>query len=158
IKLVNNEDVGEEYLRELVEMVEEGGAYGGTLGQGGAMGSGGVHDWSPTGGGTWMVPGALAMVRPPIHATQSADVSQLLKTTKKKPAIGVVSWDAGGLHYVVAAGKSKDGSKLIILDPFYGVQTAPIVSNSLGNYRPVDPNNGAQLGNATWYNWVCKVD
>jgi hypothetical protein len=158
IKLVTNQDVGEEYLRELVEMVEEGGAYGGSLGRGGVLQRGGAHDWSPTGGGTWLIPAALDAVRPPIKTSHGADPSVLLQTSKKKPAIGVVKWANGALHYVVAAGRSHDGTKLIILDPYYGVQAAPVVANALGDYCPTNPSNGATLARATWFNWVCKVE
>ena len=158
IKLVQNKDVGEEYLRELVEGAEEGGAYGGTLGQSGVLATGGAHDWSPNGGGTWFVPAALDAVRPPINFTQSIDTSILLKTTKKKPAIGVVAWNDGGLHYVVAAGKNRSGTKLVILDPFNGVQSVPFAGNTLGNYQPIDPNSQSVLASATWHPWVCKIN
>lgn len=157
IKLVQNTDVDENYLRQLVEFVEEGGAYGGSLGTVGVVSQNGVHDWSPNGGGTWLVTKALQAVRPPISVIEGTDSKTLLQTSKKKPAIGVVAWNGGGLHYVVAAGKSRDGTKLIILDPFYGVQWAPVAANSLGNYSPTDPNSGAVLSSATWYSWVCKV-
>jgi hypothetical protein len=157
IKLVQNKDVDEAFLSELVEVVEEGGAYGGTLGQGGVLISGGAHDWSPSGGGTWLVPAALASVRPQFQCSQTTDVHDLLKTTMKKPAIAVVAWTGGGLHYVVAAGPNRNGDRLIILDPFYGTQSAPVVHGGLGNYQPVD-STGTVQATATWHPWVCKVD
>jgi hypothetical protein len=158
IKLVNNEDVGEDYLRELVEMAEEGANYGGNMGDGGVVTTGGAHDWSPNGGGTWLVPAALKGVRPPINAVHTADQTDLLRTTKKRPAIGVVSWTNGGLHYVVVAGLVDGGKKLLILDPFNGVQHMDVTSGGgLSRYKPKDPNSGQQLAEALWYPWVCKV-
>ena len=157
LQLVRNEDVAEDYLRELVEVAEEGGAYGGTLGQGGVLQTGGAHDWSPSGGGTWLVPAALAGVRPPINCVNSTDAADLLRTTRQKPAIAVVAWTNGGLHYVVAAGPNRAGDKLTILDPFYGVQSVPIVRGALGNYQPVDPNTGVVQADGTWHGWVCRV-
>lgn len=158
VKLVHNHDADEAYLRELVEVAEEGGAYGGTLGQGGVLVTGGAHDWSPSGGGTWLVPAALASVRPAMQCSQGTDPKVLLSTTKKKPAIGVVAWTAGGLHYVVAAGKNASGTKLIVLDPFYGLQYVPIQGGTLGNYEPKDPATQGTLATGTWHGWVCKVD
>ena len=160
IKLVNNEDADEAYLRELVEVAEEGGAYGGSLGGGGVVQSGGAHDWSPTGGGTWLVPAALDAVRPQIKCSHGIDTGVLLRTTKQKPAIAVVAWTGGGggLHYIVVAGKTSDQSKLVILDPFYGVQSVSIAGSTLADYEPKDPNSGNTLATGTWYNWVCKVD
>ncbi len=157
IKLVQNKDVDEGFLRELVEVAEEGGAYGGNLGQGGVLQPGGAHDWSPSGGGTWLVPAALASIRPQIPCTLTTDAQDLLKTTMKKPAIAVVAWTGGGLHYVVAAGPNKNGDRLIILDPFYGTQSAPILPGGLGNYEPVDAT-GAVKSTAAWHAWVYKVD
>jgi len=155
IKLVRNEDVAEDYLRELVEIAEEGGAYGGSLGQGGVLQGGGVHDWSPTGGGTWLVPEALKAAKIPCsHTTNPKD---LLRTSEKKPAIAVVAWTGGGLHYIVVAGPNSNGARMTILDPFYGVQSVPVTSGNLGKYEPRDPQTGAILAEGNWYNWVCKV-
>lgn len=155
IKQVRNTEVDEDFLRELVEMVEEGGAYGGSLGSGGVLQTGGAHDWSPSGGGTWLVPGALKSLHPPIACMQGTAVADLLKSSPSKPAIGVVAWDGGGLHYVVAVGLSKDKSKLKILDPFYGLQYAPVAGGAPGKYVP--QVNGVAQGSASWHPWVCSV-
>ena len=137
IKLVKNEDCGEDYLRELVEQAEEGGGYGGSLGGGGVVVSGGAHDWDPTGGGTWLVPAALQAAK--IKCTQGPQLSPLRLTTSKKPAIAVVSWAGGaGLHYVVVAGRTKAAGKLVVLDPFYGLQYAPFPPTLTSHYQPVD--------------------
>ena len=152
IKLVKNEDVGEDYLRELVEVAEEGGAYSGSLGGGGVVITGGAHDWDPAGGGTWLVPQALNAAK--IPCAQGASLAPLLQTTNKKPAIAVVAWTGGGLHYVVVAGKTvKAPSRLVILDPYYGLQYAPTAMNT---YEPVDAQ-GKVLSRATWHPWVCSV-
>lgn len=155
IKLVKNEDVAEDYLRELVEIAEEGGAYGGSLGQGGVILTGGAHDWDPSGGGTWLVPAALSAAK--IPCTQGTSVATLLRTTNKKPAIAVVAWTGGGLHYVVVAGKTKQTpSKLVILDPYYGLQYVGFAA-APETYRPVD-SGGTVLSTATWHPWVCSVN
>lgn len=157
INLVNDADAGEEYLRELVDVAEanrNGVAYTGSLGTGGALAISGAHDWSPTGGGTWLVPNVLKAVRPAISATHGSDVGTLLTTTKKKPAIGVVAWSLGGLHYVVVAGRL-NGGRMRVLDPTYGLQTVGVTGGRLDNYQPLE--NGAVVATATWDNWVCKV-
>ncbi len=155
IQLVKNEDVGEDYLRDLVELIEEGdSAYGGSLGQGGVVVTGGAHDWDPSGGGTWMVPAALAAAK--IPNTKGADLAPLLQTSRSKPAIAVVAWTGGGLHYVVVAGKTKAGDKLVILDPFYGLQYATLSGKTINNYKPSDKTG--ILAEATWHPWVCKVN
>ena len=159
VKQVKNEEVGEDLLRELVEMAEEGGAYSGSLGTGGVLQTGGAHNWSVTGGGTWLVPAALNAVKIPNSLTQADPIAILLSTTPKKPAIGVVKWDTGGgLHYVVAVGKNTSGNALTILDPFYGVQSVPVAGNVLSKYQPINVSTGAVLAVATWYPWVCKVN
>jgi hypothetical protein len=159
IKLVTNQDVSEEYLRELVEIAEEGGAYSGTLGSGGVLESGNAHDWSPTGGGTWLVPAALKNVKPAIKATHYGYLSPLLQTTRSKPAIAVVAWTGGGLHYVVVAGPlRKDPTRMLILDPFYGAQSVGFTTTTIDNYEPIDHTSKAVLAEATWYDWVCKVE
>jgi hypothetical protein len=104
-----------------------------------------------------MVPAALAAVRPTIPFSKSTNPDDLLRTTKKRPAIVVVTWTGGSKHYVVAAGPNERGDQLIVLDPFYGVQSAPIGPTGLGSYRPVD-STGKVLATGTWDNWVCKVD
>ncbi len=157
IKLVNNKDVSEEYLRELVEFVEEGGGYSGSLGTTGVLIGGGAHNWDPGGGGTWLIPGALGSVRPAIKATLVTNPNVLLTTAQKKPAIAVVAWTAGGLHYIVVAGKNSAGNKLVILDPFYGLQYVSVAGSTMANYEPKN-SSGVALASSTWYPWVCKVD
>jgi hypothetical protein len=158
LKQVLNRDVDEEYLRELVEVAEEGGAYAGTLGQGGVLKTGGAHDWTPGGNGTWLVPAALESVRPAINCSTGTDVRALLRTSRNKPGIGVVAWTGGaGLHYVVVIGPNTSGTQVGILDPFYGLQSAPVAGDTLGNYQPKDAD-GTILATATWHSWVCKVN
>ncbi|MEO6833015.1 MAG: hypothetical protein ABI378_10925 [Chitinophagaceae bacterium] len=154
IKLVMNQDIGEDYLRELVEMAEEGGNYSGSLGSGGLMITGGDHDWDPSGGGTWLVPAALKSAK--IPCTQGTSIAAILETTSKKPAIAVVEWSNGGLHYVVVVGKTRAGDKMVILDPFYGLQYADCTGNRLNEYNPQD-ERGNRLADGAWYPWVCAV-
>ncbi|MEM7231931.1 MAG: hypothetical protein AAF517_07145 [Planctomycetota bacterium] len=153
-KLVNNEDIGEDYLRVLVENAEEGAS---ALGLGGVVKSSGTHNWGPGGHGTWLVPAALKSLRPSIRAIHSNSVSKLVSTSKKKPAIAVVAWTGNrGLHYVVVAGKMSNG-KALVLDPFYGVQSVGITAGKLDNYRPIDPQTQRVADEATWHPWVCSV-
>jgi hypothetical protein len=157
IKKVKNQDVGEDLLRELVELAEEGGdAYSGTLGTTGVIGEGGAHDWSPSGGGTWLVPGVLQGMKIPV--VQTTTPKDLMHATKSKPAIGVVEWQpGGGLHYVVVLGPNNARDKLVILDPFFGVQSAPITGNAPGTYAPINHNTKQPESTARWYPWVCRV-
>lgn len=160
VKLVQNVDVGEDSLRQYVEMAEEGADYHGGLGQGGVIASTSTaHDWGPTGGGTWYVPEALASVRPMIRAIHVQSTAALRSSTRSKPIIGVVEWDpGGGLHYVVVAGPLRTvPNSFLVIDPFYGVQRVPVAHGSFGWYEPVDPNGGANLARAKWYPWTCRV-
>jgi hypothetical protein len=154
IKLVQNESVSEEYLQELVEFAEEGQGFQGSLGKGGVMARGGVHDWSVTGSGSWLIPEALAAAK--IPNSTGTEPSHLLRVTPKQPAIGVVEWSNGGLHYVVAARKNRSGDKLVILDAYYGVQHVDITNNALSDYEPRD-SSGQVLARGAWYPWVCAV-
>ena len=157
VKLVHNKDLGEDGLRALVEMAEEGAAYAGSLGLGGVVEASEAHEWGPGGSGTWLVPAALKHVNPPIKATHSKLASTLLTTTKKQPAIGVVSWSNGGMHYVVVAGKLQNvPNAYLVIDPWYGVQTVPVIGNRIGLYKPVNAQGQVQA-TATWNGWVCKV-
>ncbi|HTQ06469.1 MAG TPA: hypothetical protein VMI54_21565 [Polyangiaceae bacterium] len=154
LKLVNNEDVGEDALRAAVEFAEEGGAYTGTLGQGGVVGASGHHDWSPSGKGTWFVPTVLKGSG--VECKQGTDLDAIFQSTKKKPAIAVVAWNGGGLHYVVVVGKTKANDKFIVLDPFYGLQYVGFSGSTLSDYKPVDAN-GKQVATGSWHSWVCSV-
>jgi len=154
IKLVQNESVSEDYLQELVEFVEEGQGFQGSLGKGGVMARGGVHDWSVTGSGSWLIPEALAAAK--IPNTTGTEPNQLLRVTPKQPAIGVVEWQNGGLHYVVAARRTRSADKLVILDAYYGVQHVDIGSGALSDYEPRSAN-GQVLDRGTRYPTVCAV-
>lgn len=151
IKLVSNEDHGEDFIRALVEQAEEGGAYGGSLGGGGVVSGSGNHNWGAGGGGTWLVPAALTAAK--IENSTNTNPSTLLQSSKKRPAIGVVRWTNGGLHYVVVAGRSRKGN-LIVLDPYYGVQHVPVSGANPGPYNPTDKAGRVQV-NGVWYPWVC---
>lgn len=156
IKLTQNKDVGEEYLRELAESAEEANKYKGSMGQGGALKAGGSHNWNAGGGGTWMVPQVLKAAKINCHMSKLQQL--LLTTSRKNPAIAVVAWDAGGLHYVVVAGYNTARTKLIILDPLMGVQSVPVNAGILGPYQPVNQLTQATIARGSWHPWVCKVD
>lgn len=157
-KLVKNVDVGEDYLRTLVEHAEEGGHYGGTLGDGGVVEGSGAHVWDLNGYGTWLVPEALDGLKMPNSLSKVPPSSELIAATSRKPAIGVVAWDTGGLHYVVSVGKTKAGNRITVLDPYYGIQSVPINGGQLGKYKPIDPISKVEKGSANWHPWVCSVN
>ena len=157
VRMVHNKDLGEDGLRALVEMAEEGVGYAGSLGQGGVVEASALHDWGPTGYGSWLIPEALKCVDPPIKATKSQLTSALLTTSRKQPAIAVVSWSNGGKHYVVVAGPLKNvPNAYLVLDPWYGLQTMPVTGGQIGLYKPVNAQGQVQA-KATWDGWVCKV-
>jgi hypothetical protein len=157
VKMIHNRDLGEDGLRALVEMAEEGVGYAGSLGQGGVVQASGVHDWGPSGGGSWYIPEALKCVDPPITATKSNLASTLLTTTKRQPAIAVVSWSNGGKHYVVVAGPLQSvPNAYLVIDPWYGLQKMTVTGSRIGLYKPVDAQGTVQ-STGTWDGWVCKV-
>lgn len=68
---------------------------------------------------------------------------QLNKCTKMKPAIIGWHWNVGG-HFTVCVGPTRDGSELIILDPWTGVET---VSNTVDGFQKYKGGKGT-LGDA----------
>jgi hypothetical protein len=155
--IVHNEDIGEAGLRAVIEAAEEGAGYAGSLGQGGVVASSGVHDWGPGGGGTWLVPEGLKALRPAISTVHTTLAAALLTTTRKQPAIAVVEWVGGGLHYVIVAGPlQKVSNAYLVIDPWYGVQKVDVVGGQLAQYEPVDEFDHLK-DTANWYPWVCKV-
>ena len=160
-KLVNGSELGEDILRQYVEAAEEGMAYVGSMGTGGAVSSDGVHDWGAGGGGTWLVPAALKNLRPQPQVQDPAQLTviQPAQTALKKPAVTVVEWADGSLHYVVVAGAlTKKPNTYRVLDPFYGIQE--LVTSATGvpqPYRPIDPQTKAELAVGDWHPWVCRV-
>ena len=157
VKMVHSKDLGEDGLKALVEMAEEGAGYAGSLGQGGVVQASQMHDWGPAGHGTWLVPEALKCVDPPIKTTFTTLANTLLTTTKKQPAIAVVSWSNGGKHYVVVAGPlQKVPNAYLVIDPWYGLQKVDVTGNRIGLYKPVNAQGQVQATGA-WDGWVCKV-
>jgi hypothetical protein len=153
VKLMKNEDIGEDYLRQVIEEAEEGSAYTGGLGKGGEVSSTGVHDWSPSGGGTWLVPNALEALK--IRGITGKDPSVLINTSKHRPGIGVVAWLGGGLHYVVVIGPLKTkANTLAVLDPWYGMQEVGHNGLVLNQYKPIE--NGLVASTADWHPWVWR--
>lgn len=157
VKMIHNQDLGEDGLRALVEMAEEGAGYAGSLGQGGVVEGSGVHDWGPSGHGTWLIPEALRCVNPSIKSVHTNLASTLLNTTRKQPAIAVVSWSNGGKHYVVVAGKlQQTPNAYLVIDPYYGLQKMPVTNGRIGLYKPTNAQ-GQVMATGTWDGWVCKV-
>jgi hypothetical protein len=158
VRMIHGRDLGEDGLKALVELAEEGEAgYAGSLGKGGVVEASGAHDWGPAGHGTWLVPEALRCVDPPIKAKHTTLPNTLLTTTRKQPAIAVVSWSNGGKHYVVVAGPlQKVPNAYLVIDPYYGVQKVDVPGGRLGLYKPVD-QLGQVKATGTWDPWVCKV-
>ena len=155
--IVHNDDIGEAGMRAVIEAAEEGVGYAGSLGKGGVVAESGAHDWGPGGEGTWLVPEGLNSLRPAISSVHTSLASTLLTTTRKLPAIGVVEWVGGGMHYVIVAGplqKTKDA--YLVIDPWYGVQKVDVVGGQLAQYKPVDQLDHLK-DTADWYPWVCKV-
>jgi len=161
VHMLHGRDLGEDGLRALVELAEEGNAaYAGTLGQGGVVEASGIHNWGPPphGFGTWHIPAAFKHVDPPINTKHTSLTANLLTTTRKQPAIAVVSWSNGGKHYVVVAGPlQKVPNHYLVIDPWYGLQKVEVRGGrTLGLYKPVD-EHGTVKTTATWDGWVCKV-
>lgn len=128
VKLVKGTDVGEEQVRQLVELSE--GGTSSVLASGTTTFTAGSHDWGNHGAsgsgyggsGTWNVGEALKALKIPTLSIPAGGAgASLSRTTKNKPAIAVVSWATGGLHWVVVAGKLKNGH-VLVLDPACGLK------------------------------------
>lgn len=55
----------------------------------------------------------------------AAFLERLRQCTPRKPCIIGWNWQGGGGHWTVCAGPTKDGSQLLILDPWTGVEYIP---------------------------------
>ncbi len=169
IQLVQGKEVGEDYLRSLVETLEEGGGVGSESPRG-VIQSKGNHNWALSGVGTWCayIPRLIAQIRPSINCTVKNHSSALLQSTNRNPSIGFISWHGSGAkHFVVVAGKSTDGTRMVVLDPYYGVQSAPIEGGTLGTYQPTEKGRGVSISasasasavqSASWIDWVCSIE
>lgn len=134
VKMVTGKEVGEEEVRREIERVEgvpvstlasETGAFqagGHNWGDHGARGSGGG------GVGTWHLDVPLQRFGVKgAHVVAGYARAAFAKTTLNFPGIAACAWQAGwngknanGLHWVVVAGKLRNGCFLII-DPVYGI-------------------------------------
>ena len=141
IKIVNGIDVGEGYIQALIGNSE---GFVSTLGMGGVVGS--ARSFANR--GTWNVGEGLDGARPVIRHRYTANVRDLANSSKRKPAIGVIRWQNGGLHYVVVNGPLTTGGRYLVLDPYCGVQYVHIKNGVPGWYHPVDAATNQSYGQA----------
>ena len=141
IKIVNGIDVGEHYIQALIGQSE---GYRSTLGIGGVVATARNFDQS----GTWNVGHGLEAARPSIKYRYTANKLELEKSTRQKPAIGVIRWSNGALHYVVVNGPLATGGRYLVLDPYCGVQYVHIKESVPGWYNPINATNNQSYGQA----------
>ena len=63
--------------------------------------------------------------------SRDALLAELRKCTQHKPCIVGWLWTGGGGHWTVCNGPTKDGSELVILDPWDGIQ---YIKNDLADF------------------------
>ncbi|WP_172326711.1 hypothetical protein [Mangrovicoccus sp. HB161399] len=161
-KLVNDADLGEQYVRMQIAAFE--GNADGNIGQGGLLVEG-VRNFAAA--GTWNVRAGLDALRPAVsYATYSSgDLAGgtvqaiaagnassspiLVQTSRRKPAITEVRWVGGGAHWVVVAGPLSHG-RLLVLDPWYGVQYVTVTGGILQPYAPRNPVTRVVEATANW--------
>lgn len=134
---LKGKDVGEEQVRQLIEKKEGGKAS--ILTSGNSQYKSGDHNWGKHGGygskgggeGTWKVDAALEALNIPYREINGDPSVVLNRTTYSKPGIAVVRWSTGGLHWIVVAGKLKNGD-FIVLDPACGLKEVSANKNVPG--------------------------
>lgn len=90
-------------------------------------------------------PCAVPSARPYAPASDDEMLKELRLCTPKAPAIVCWQWSAGGAHWTVCVGPSKDKSKLIILDPWTGCQSVESTPTGFKTY-----NSGAGTLYGQW--------
>lgn len=90
------------------------------------------HDWINVGsnnGGLIEVlkksPAQVPNARDGGGMSADAFLEKLRECTPRKPAIIGWNWKGGGGHWTVCAGPTKDGTQLLILDPWTGIEYIP---------------------------------
>ena len=98
----------------------------------------GLHNWKNVGSNRDPLLKALQSTPFPVPSARgvtlaaAAMLEALRACTPKMPAIVGWNWAAGGGHWTVCGGPTKDNSQLIILDPWEGVQ---YVQNTLSGFQ-----------------------
>jgi len=109
-----------------------------------------THDWANQGTGPDHAVNVLRANPYPVPGARKLSVrgqglrTDLRKCSSKKPGLIGWLWVAGGGHFTVCCGPTKDDSKLIILDPWNGIQYVPNVDPHFASYLGAT----ARLGDA----------
>jgi len=106
----------------------------------------GLHNWKNAGSNREPLiktlhsqPFAVPSAKAVSGLAPAAMLEELRKCTPKTPAIVGWIWSAGGGHWTVCAGPTKDASRLIILDPWEGVQ---YIQNTLADFQSYQGGSG----------------
>ena len=135
--------LGEPEVRGTIALFEQGKIYRGisSLSQEAID----MHNWKNVGSDRGPLiqtlhaqPFPVPSARPVTNLSPADMLAELRKCSRKTPAIVGWLWQGGGGHWTVCAGPTDDNSKLIILDPWDGVQ---YVDNDIGNFQSYQ--NGA---------------
>lgn len=99
----------------------------------------GMHAWQNVGSVREVVLAGLKSNPYPVPSARAVTnlpdaqmLDELRKCTPKKPGIVGVNWNSGGGHWVVCIGPTKANDKLIILDPWEGIQ---YLTNDVATYK-----------------------
>lgn len=156
-KLVNNDDIGEDFIRELYEAAEEDTGYVGSLGTGGILESGGAHNWDDDGTSMTLMPKMLGAFNKPIKAEFFNYNQPLIHATKSKPVVLRIGWSDGSGHFVVTTGFNRARNRIIILDPWYGTQSITCDGSTIGDYKPIRHSDKKVLGTGEVSNFSVKL-
>lgn len=110
-----------------------------------------LHDWATTGTGPGQAVNVLKAQPYPVktarhHPDKSGQdlLDDLRRCTGAKPGLVGWRWAAGGGHFTMCAGPTKDGLQLVIVDPWTGIN---YVDNTLAGYTSYQGGAGT-LGDA----------
>ncbi len=136
--------VSEKYIRGLVALAETGKLYQGISPM--SLQAVNAHDWKNAGannGGLIDVlrsnPHPIVKARDGGGKSRDALLTELRKCTQHKPCIVGWLWNGGGGHWTVCNGPTKDGTELVILDPWDGIQ---YVKNTLAEFDSYQNGDG----------------
>lgn len=158
-EMVLSKQFGEDQVRQAIERVEGGTVSQLTSERQGAF-QPGTHNWGNHGGhgsggggvGTWDLDVALKSLGvSDAHVAMGYCRNAFNMTTAKRPGIAACAWNGGwngqnsqGMHWVVVAGKLRNGSFLII-DPIFGISevdpAAAILQYNPAGHRATFVNN-----------------
>lgn len=137
---LNASQLSEEQIRGIMALEERGLLHTGLSAIGAQTQA--LHDWASVGTGPGHAVNVLKATPYPvksarIHPAKAGQglLDDLRRCTKTKPGLIGWFWAAGGGHFTMCAGPTKDNSQLVIVDPWYGIDYVDNTQAGFTRYR-----------------------